>query len=186
MPTENFAAFIGVDWSDKKHDIALKAANSEEVELSVLTHTPEAIHAWVAQLRQRFEGKAIALCTEQKQGALLYALCQYDFIVLFPVNPQTVAKYRRAFTPSRAKDDPTDACILLELLLKHQDKLTAWTPGSPQFRELQKLVEWRRKFVDDGVRLTNRITDVLKGYYPQVLEWFTDKNTLVFCDFITQ
>jgi hypothetical protein len=53
-------------------------------------------------------------------------------------------------------------------------------------RELQKLVEWRRKFVEDGVRLTNRITDVLKGYYPQVLEWFTDKNTLAFCDFITQ
>lgn len=97
-----------------------------------------------------------------------------------------MAKYRRAFTPSHAKDDPTDACILLEWLLKHQDKLTAWTPASPQMRELHKLVEWRRKFVNDGVRLTNRITDVLKGYYPQVLEWFRDKNTLVFCDFFAQ
>ncbi|MBF2074205.1 MAG: hypothetical protein IGS50_10660 [Synechococcales cyanobacterium C42_A2020_086] len=57
---------------------------------------------------------------------------------------------------------------------------------SSQIRELQNLVEWRRKFVDDGVRLSNRITDVLKGYYPQVLEWFRDKNTLVFCDFLTQ
>lgn len=47
-------------------------------------------------------------------------------------------------------------------------------------------MEWRRKFVDDGVRLTNRITDVLKGYYPQVLDWFRDKNTLVFCDFLMQ
>lgn len=186
MPVENYAALIGVDWSDKKHDVALQAADSNEVELSVVAHTPETIHAWVAQLRQRFKGQKVALCTEQKQGALIYALCQYDFIVLFPVNPQTVAKYRRAFTPSRAKDDPTDACILLELLLKHQDKPTAWTPASPQMRELHKLVEWRRKFVDDGVRLTNRITDVLKGYYPQVLEWFRDKNTLVFCDFLTQ
>ncbi len=52
-------------------------------------------------------------------------------------------------------------------------------------RELHKLVEWRRKFVENGVRLTNRITDA-KGYYPQVLDWFTDKNTLVFCDFLTQ
>ncbi|WNZ23610.1 hypothetical protein HJG54_12615 [Leptolyngbya sp. NK1-12] len=33
-------------------------------------------------------------------------------------------------------------------------------------RELHKLVEWRRKFVEDGARLINRITDVLKGYYP--------------------
>ncbi len=137
-------------------------------------------------VRDRFEGQRVALCTEQKQGALISALCQYDFIVLFPVTPQTVAKYRRAFTPSRAKDDPTDACIVLELLCKHRDKLTAWTPSSPQMRELQKLVEWRRKFVEDGVRLTNRLTDVLKGYYPQVLDWFRDKNTLVFCDFLTQ
>ncbi|WP_225931360.1 IS110 family transposase [Leptolyngbya sp. 7M] len=184
--TDTFAACIGLDWASKKHDVALQPSNSDVVELSVLPHTPEAIHAWVAQLRDRFEGQPVALCTEQKQGALIYALCQYDFIVLYPVNPQTVAKYRRAFTPSRAKDDPTDACILLELLLKHRDKLTAWQPGSSQIRELQKLVEWRRKFVDDGVRLTNRITDILKGYYPQALDWFTDKNTLVFCDFLTQ
>jgi hypothetical protein len=115
-PTDTFAAWIGLDWADKKHDVALQAFDCNEVELSVLPHTPEAIHAWVTQLRQRFDGKPVALCTEQKRGALIHALCQYDFIVLFPVNPQMVEKYRRAFTPSRAKDDPTDACILLELL----------------------------------------------------------------------
>ncbi|WNZ23611.1 hypothetical protein HJG54_12620 [Leptolyngbya sp. NK1-12] len=40
-----FAALIGVDWSDKKHDIALQAADSTAVELSVVAHTPETIHA---------------------------------------------------------------------------------------------------------------------------------------------
>lgn len=69
MPvTETFAALIGVDWSDKKHDVALRATYSDEVELSVVAHTPEAIHAWVARLRQCFEGQRVALCTEQKQG----------------------------------------------------------------------------------------------------------------------
>jgi len=47
----------------------------------------------------------------------------YDFLVLFPVNPLAVAKYREAFTPSRAKDDPTNAARQGELLLKHRDKL---------------------------------------------------------------
>ncbi len=76
----------------KALSVALQAADSDEVEMSGVAHTPETIHAWVAQLRQRFESQKVALCTEQKQGALIYALCQYDFIVLFPVNPQTVAK----------------------------------------------------------------------------------------------
>jgi hypothetical protein len=37
---------------------------------------------------------------------------------------------------------------------------------------------------DDSVRLTNRLTSVFKGYFPQVLEWFRDKDPLVFCDFL--
>jgi transposase len=51
-------------------------------------------------------------------------------------------------------------------------------------RLLQQLVEQRRKIVDDGHRLTNRISDALKQYFPQALDWFEDKDTLVFCDFL--
>lgn len=52
-------------------------------------------------------------------------------------------------------------------------------------RMLQQLVEQRRMLVDDVRRLTNRITNALKQYFPQPLEWFKDKDTLVFCDFLT-
>ncbi len=40
--------------------------------------------------------------------------------------------------------------------------------------------------VGEKVRLTNRITASLKAYFPQVLDWFEDKDTLVFCAFIEQ
>jgi transposase len=40
--------------------------------------------------------------------------------------------------------------------------------------------------VGEKVRITNRITDALKSYYPQVLEWFKDKDTQIFCEFLTQ
>jgi hypothetical protein len=40
--------------------------------------------------------------------------------------------------------------------------------------------------VGEKVRLTNRITAALKSYFPQVLDWFDDKDTLVFCAFIEQ
>ena len=38
---------------------------------------------------------------------MVSALRQYDFLGLLPVTPLTLAKYREAFTPSRAKDDPS-------------------------------------------------------------------------------
>jgi transposase len=114
------------------------------------------------------------------------ALRKYDFLVLFPVNPLTLAKYREAFTPSHAKDDPTDAELQVALLLKHRDKLTPLTPQSPTMRALAQLVESRRRLVGDKVRLTNRLPSALKNYFPQVLQWFDDKDTPLFCDFLSR
>ena len=117
---------------------------------------------------------------------MVSALCKYEFLVLFPVNPLTLARYREAFTPSRAKDDPTDAELQLELLLKHRDKLQPLQPQSPQMRALAQLVEARRRLVGDKVRITNRLTSALKNYFPHALRWFEDKDTVVFCDFLSR
>jgi transposase len=180
----SYAAYIGIDWADRKHDICLYDPITQKFEYSVIGSQPEAIAEWAAELQKRFNGQAIAICTEQKRGPLIYALCKYEFLVLYPVNTILVAKYRQAFAPSRAKADPTDAHILVELLLKHLDKLKTWQPGSAKLRSLQELVENRRMLVAEKVRLTNRITAALKGYFPQVLEWFEEKGTQVFCAFL--
>jgi len=84
------------------------------------------------------------------------------------------------------KSDPVDARILVELMQKHSDKLEVWVAGCPQIRALRQWVESRRMLVGEKVRLTNRITASLKSYFPQVLDWFEDKDTLVFCDFLQQ
>jgi hypothetical protein len=72
----------------------------------------------------------------------------------------------------------------MELPMKHPEKLQVWQPGNSQLRMLQQLVENRRMLVGEKVRLTNRITDALKHYFPQVLDWFEDKDTTVFCTFL--
>jgi transposase len=186
LPEAEFAAFIGIDWADAKHDVCLQAVGSDTREFSRLEHKPEAIDAWAQAVQQRFAGRPVAVCLELNKGPLVYALRQYACLILFPVNPLTLAKYREAFTPSHAKDDPTDAELQLELLLKHRDKLTPLTPQSPARRALEQLVEHRRRLVGDKVRLTNRLTSALKNYFPHVLQWFHDKDTTIFCDFLTQ
>lgn len=59
---------------------------------------------------------------------------------------------------SRAKDDPTDAALMVELLERHADKLTAWRADTPGVRQLQLLVQMRRTAIADRVRITNRLT----------------------------
>ena len=186
LPMQAFAAFIGLDWADATHAVCLQAAGSDTRESSLLAHTPEAIDAWARALRHRFGGQPIAVCLELTTGPIVSALRTHDFLVLFPVNALTVAKYRQAFTPSRAKDDPSDAELQLELLLKHRDKLQVLTPQGATMRTLDQLVGFRRRVVEDKVRLTNRLTSALKNYFPQVLSWFSDKDTTIFCDFLSQ
>ena len=180
----DFAAIIGIDWADKTHAICLKIPGLDTCEIAELAHTPEAIDDWACALKERFPNGTIAVALEQKKGPLLYALLKYDHLVLYPVHPMTAAKYRQTWAPSRAKDDPTDAQFLLELLERHHDRLHAWTPQSKSIRQLGQLVEMRRRLVGDKVRITNRLTAALKNYYPLVLGLFDQKDTIIFCDFL--
>jgi hypothetical protein len=180
-----YTAYIGIDWADTKHDICLQAANSDQLEFDCIPHQVSDIEQWALSLRQRFGGP-IAIALELAHGPIVYALQKYDFLVLFPINPSTLAKYREAFTPSRAKDDPTDAELALDLLLRHPDRFQPLEPQSVELRALATLVEQRRGLVNDRVRITNRLRNTLKQYYPQVLEWFDRINTPLFCDFISR
>src|SRR6266446_3280541 len=184
--SEAFAAFVGLDWADAQHDSCLQAAGTAPREFLRLEHSPEEMNAWVQTLRTRCNGQPVAVCLELTKGPIVSALRTYDFLVLFPVNPLTVATYREAFTPSRAKDDPTDAELQVEILLKHRDKLTPLSPQSSSMRALAQLVESRRRLVGDKVRLTNRLTSALKNYFPQVLQWLQEKDTAIFGDFLSR
>src|SRR5580765_5879033 len=103
---DTFAAFVGLDWADAQHDGCLQGAGSAQREYFQLAHTPEAIDAWVTTLRTRFHGQPVALCLELTKGPLVSALRKYDFLVLFPINPLTLARYREAFTPSPSNVHP--------------------------------------------------------------------------------
>jgi transposase len=182
LPHEEFAAFVGIDWADAKHDICFQAVGGDTREFSRLEHQPEAIAVWARALQERFAGHPVAVGLELTTGPLVSAVRKYAFLVLCPVNPSTLAKDREAFTPSHAKDDPTDAELQLELLLKHRDKLQPLVPQSAAIRALEQLVEHRRRLVGDKARLTS----TLNNYFPHVLQWCEDKDTTLFCDFLTQ
>ena len=183
--TAKYTAFVGLDWADAKHDICLQAAGRDRREFDCFAHRTERIEEWALALQQRFGGR-IAVALELSKGPIVYALQKYDFFVLFPINPSMLAKYRQAFKPSRAKDDPTDAELALDLLLRHRERFQPLKPQSVPMRKLCMLVEQRRRLVADKTRCVNRLCNALKQYYPQALEWFEQRDTLLFCDFISR
>src|SRR6516165_813946 len=88
-PSAALSAYLGIDWADQKHAIALRsAAEPTKIEYQLIDQKPEALMEWIGQLEQRFcaQGK-ILICLEQSRGALIFHLMGYEFFELYPVNP---------------------------------------------------------------------------------------------------
>jgi len=181
---KEFGAWVGIDWGDEKHAVCVRPEGSEEIEYFELKQEPEAIVDWIHGLRSRFEGRKIAIGLEQSRGALIYMLMNFDFLTFFPINPKTMKMYREALRSSGAKDDPSDAELLLDFLQTHRKHLRVWKPEEPQTRKLRMLVEGRRKLVDESSDVSRRIEQLLKFYYPQDLDWVGDLKTPLACDFL--
>ena len=182
----DYAAFIGLDWGSENHSIALQVAGSKEIEMYTLKQTPEDLHGWFIKLRDRFGGRPVAVAIEQTKGAVIHALLSYGFVHVFRINPLSLASYRKAFSPGGAKNDPSDAKYLLDWVKLHRDRIRPWVPDDAQTRALQRLVEFRREVVNQRVAFTNQLTQVLKEYFPQALDWAGDLDTAMACDFLSK
>lgn len=176
-PLDPFAAFVAVDWADEKHAFTLQAAGQKKKESGTLQQKPELIGTWVAALRERFGGRPVAVAVEQSRGALIHALLSYDFLVIFPIHPATVAKFREAFKFSGVKSDPLDTDQILEILTKHLDLLKPLRPDTEATRLLARLVADRRKAVEERASHIQALKASLKEYFPQALEILSQNVT---------
>jgi len=180
----DYAAWVGIDWGSDKHAVCLQAADSGRLESSTLEQKAHALHAWFMSLRVRFGGRQVAVAIEQSKGAVINFLIGLDFVHIFRIHPKSLKNYRDALYPSGAKDDPTDAELLVQFARLHQNKIQPWVPDEVESRLIIRLVECRRKAVNKRVRLTNELTQLLKEYFPQALGWAGKLSCVMACDFL--
>lgn len=175
----NWAAFVAIDWGSRTHSWAISTPDRAAVKTGVLDNKPEAVELWATALRREFPTGSIAVAVEQKRGSVIYMLSKYDHLVLYPVPPSMSARYRGAFRPSGAKDDPSDAVMLLDLLRRHREHLRPLAQDTAETRLLRFLVQDRRNFVQQKVRVVQQLTDSVQQYFPQVRTWFALDTPLV-------
>ena len=185
--TTEWAATIGLDWADKKHDLWIRLAGQSKGQHMQLKQTPEALHEWVAKLREQVGNGRVAIAIETSRGPVISALTAYDFIVIFPVNPKALKDYRAAFCVSGAKDDRTDALLLEDFVRLHGDQLKALEPDTELTRKLGGLVENRRRLIGERTRLVNQLHCTLKTYFPLAEELLGKQmNTVMAAEFLVR
>jgi transposase len=182
--SEDFAAFVAIDWGDREHSWALQEAGSQKRETGKFAQTPKAIEEWVVGLAARFGERPIAIALEQSRGALVCALTRYRNLTIYPIPPAASAGFRAFAAPSGSKSDAQDAGMLLDMLLWHREKFRALRPDDEETRKLQALVELRRQLVNQKTAATNQLTAHLKLCFPQVLDWFDETSSPLMIDFL--
>src|SRR3954470_17674377 len=69
----DFAAFVGLDWAEQKHALALQDVQSGRIQVGEIEHTPKAVEAWAMELSQRYQERPIAIalagCGKRLSGA---------------------------------------------------------------------------------------------------------------------
>jgi len=160
-------AWIGFDWGYSKHAYALRDRSGKQTQ-GTLEASPEQLHSWLAQLQPKYNNLALAI--EGTPASVMAVLAQYPSITVYPINPASSERFRKAFVPSGAKDDLPDAQVLLDMVYTHADKFRAWEAPDQLTHKLNKLVQARREMVDRRTRTLQRLTSLLRDYYPQALE----------------
>ena len=161
--------FVGIDWGGEVHVVALADATGELLEEWEVEHTPQAVQA----LLQRLEGAggSAEICIALEPGSpLLMTQLLGDGYVLYPISPKQADRWRDRYCPSGAKDDRRDAMVLARALASDIQHLQRLEPESDLSQELLFRAHARTRLVQQRVAQGNRLRDVLKRYYPTILD----------------
>src|SRR5947207_15360568 len=99
MPTTHpYDLVIGLDRSDRKADLHLIDTHTGNAQKQTVATSPEALHHWLARLRQDHPQDRVAICLEQPAANLIVFLETYAWISLSPII-QTSKKPMRSTRP---------------------------------------------------------------------------------------
>jgi len=167
-----YQATVGLDWADQKHDVFVRFANGDSYRRTIDSR-PEAIQEWLLELRSTCGEGKIAIALEQRCGALFFQLCTHlSWIDLYPINPHSLASFRKTFFSSRAKDDPVDSQLLEELLRTHPERLRSYQSEPTAERKLDQYCRHRRSLLNLATKTELKLISTLKQYFPLAVHLF--------------
>lgn len=164
--------FVGIDWSEKHHDVCIVDKEGEILARSRVAEGIEGIarlHGMVAEHAEEPDEAVVGIETDR--GLLVGALLAGGYQV-FAITPLSVNRYRDRHSTSGAKSDPGDAKILADIVRTDRHNHRPVAGDSDLAEAIKLLARHHQGCVWERQRHVNRLRNALREFYPQALEAF--------------
>lgn len=177
--------YIGIDWSENKHDIVMMNESGRVVVRLTIAHRLSGFLEF-EQARQKTKVgvQDCVIGLETYHNLLVDFIWQQGYEQVYILPPSTTHSSRQIYKTSSAYVDQEDAELIANLLRMNRDHFRPWHPGlvlTQQIRAKVRLIQFETHQI---VRLTNRLRAVLLRYYPGALKVFSALDTRIALAFI--
>lgn len=179
------SVYLGIDWSQSKHDAAF--VNQAGACLAQLTipHTPEGfLKLDETRMQLGIEPSDCVVGLETAHNVLVDFLWGRGYGQIYVVPPNVVKTNRSRYRQSGAQSDPSDAQVLADVLRTDCGRLYPWFPDSLLTRQIRAMVSLIGFLTRTIGALSNRLSSVLLRYHPATLEVFNSLTSAITLAFL--
>ena len=177
--------YIGIDWSENKHEVCFLDEEGEVLLVRQIAHTIAGFRQ-LDQARQSLgvgRGEVI-LALETAHNLLVDFLWEQGYEQMYVLPPSAVKSAQKRYRQSGAKDDAWDACLIANLMRTDQKRFANWKPDSTLTRQIRAEVRFAQQLGRELVQDENRLRSILLRYYPAALDAFPHLDSVVCLAFL--
>ncbi len=177
--------YIGIDWSEEKHDVTLLNESGVILGQLTMTHTPEGLLKLEEARRQvGLAPQACLVALETAHHLLVDFLWDRGYHQVYVIPPSVIKSSRGRYGQSGARDDRRDSRLIADVLRTDRARLQPWRPDRLLTRQMRAKVSLINHLTRSQSRLSNRLRALLLRYYPAALEVFSSLKTQIALQFL--
>jgi transposase len=165
--------YIGIDWSEKKHDVVYMNREGAVMSSMVIEHSQAGMKK-LETVNQKYGLKAeeVVIGLETAHNLLIDYLWSQNYGQIYVVPPSVVKGSEGRYGSSGSMHDPKAAQLIADILRTDRGRLQSWRPDTGLTRQMRAEVSLIIFLTKETTRLSNRLRSVLLRYYPAALEVF--------------
>ena len=179
------AVYIGIDWSEKKHDVVCMNEKGAVITQFQIAHSADGFVQLDSKLRKlgvTLENILIGL--ETAHNLLIDFLWDTGYSQVYVIPPNMTRSCQGRYRQSGARNDASDARLIADLLRTDRHRLYPWHPDSCLTLELRAKVHWFMSLSRSKRRLASQLRAILLRYYPAALQVFGELDSQITLEFI--